>query len=539
MTLPRKRIVTLALAAACVGAGYAGLDIFKDAQFARAEQRVEATREQLASTNDLASVFKSVNKVMESSVVSIEVKKTVRGVSGTNIPRELRRFFDRDNDGQPDFNPGEEGSNGPPMIQRGTGSGVIIEVDGETAYIVTNNHVAGEASEFEITLYDGRVIHNGKLLGADPKSDLAVIKVTAERVMAAKWGDSSQLSKGDWVLAFGSPLGYVGSMTHGIVSALDRQSNPEGGVGVLGRGGYENFIQVDCPINPGNSGGPLVNVAGEVIGINTAIASRTGGFQGIGFAIPANQAKPIVESLKKTGKVTRGWLGVEIVDVAREPEKAKRAGFTGAAGVFVNGSLRGTPAYGKLQPGDVVTSINGKNLRNTQELRNQIAVTAPGTEVKLGVSRRGKETEVPVTVGAQPDEVALAAGEGEGGQPDAAAVAPSVESLGLKLSADANDRTLQRYGVKDAGEGVLVTGVDARSPAALAGLRIGDLIKRVNDTDVKDVPGVEAALSKAPAGEDVSLLIANRTGERLAFIPADAMKRGTPRDENEGDGNAR
>jgi serine protease Do len=533
MKLPRKPIATLVLAGACVGAGYAGFDLFQDAQFARAEQRVEATREQLASTNDLASVFKSVNKVMEPSVVSIEVKKTVRGVSGVPlIPRELRRFFDRDGDGQPDFGPDGD-QDGPPMIQRGTGSGVIIEADGDTAYIVTNNHVAGEAQEMEITLFDGRVIHNGKLLGADPKSDLALIKVTAERVMPAKWGDSSTLAKGDWVLAFGSPLGYVGSMTHGIVSALDRQSNPEGGVGVLGRGGYENFIQVDCPINPGNSGGPLVNVAGEVIGINTAIASRTGGFQGIGFAIPANQAKPIIEQLKKNGKVTRGWLGVEITDVAREPENARRIGYAGDKGVLVRGSLRGTPAYGKLQPGDVVTSINGKSLKNTQELRNQIAVTPPGTEVKLGVSRRGKEIEVPVTIGEQPDEVTLATGEGEGGPAGDAAAAPSVDSLGLKLSDDTDERTLRRYGLADAGDGVLVTAVAAGSPAALAGLRAGDLIKRVNESEVTDVAAIETALSKAPADEDISLLVANRTGERLVFIPVEALKRDRARDNNE------
>jgi len=179
-----------------------------------------------------------------------------------------------------------------------------------------------------VTLSDGRAIKKAKLVGADPKSDLAVVKIEADRVIAAKWGNSDELQKGDWILAFGSPFGYIGSMTHGIVSALNRD------VGILrSTMGYENFIQVDAPINPGNSGGPLVNTRGEVVGINTAIASRSGGFQGIGFAIPSNQAKFVYTALKNNGKVVRGWLGVKISDVSQEPEKARTFGYQGAADV--------------------------------------------------------------------------------------------------------------------------------------------------------------------------------------------------------------
>ncbi|HEV7298649.1 MAG TPA: trypsin-like peptidase domain-containing protein [Tepidisphaeraceae bacterium] len=511
MSLSKKPLATLALAAACTAAGYVGFDAFENAQFARAEQRVDATREQLSSVNDLASVFKSVNKVMEQSVVSIEVTKTSRAAVNTeNLPPQFRRFFDRDGDGEPDMGGGEP--------QRGIGSGVIMEVDGSTAYIVTNNHVAGDAQEMEITLSDGRVIDNGKLLGTDPKSDLAVVKITADRVMAAKWGNSDQLSKGDWVLAFGSPLGYVGSMTHGIVSALERQSNPRGGVGVLGPGGYENFIQVDAPINPGNSGGPLANVTGEVIGINTAIASRTGGFQGIGFAIPSNQAKPIYESLKNTGKVTRGWLGVEIADVARLQQQAKAAGYNGTTGILVNGALRGTPAFGKLQPGDVITSMNGKELRNTQELRNEIAVTKPGTEVTFGVTRNGKTSDVKVTVGAQPDDVNMARGGPQSGPPGQA----SVESMGFKV-ADATDALRRQFGIEEAGDGALVTAVDASSTAAAAGLRVGDLITKINDQEVNNATAARDALQKADPKSDFSMLVVSKQGSRLVFIPAEAI----------------
>ena len=522
MTSKRKPWVALVLAAAVTGAGYVGVDVLQNQQFAQAQQQVEATREQLSSVNDLASVFKSVNKAIEPSVVSIEVTKSVRnaGAGGNALPPQLRRFFRDREGGRPQPMPPGMEDGDEPMLQRGTGSGVIVEVDGDTAYIVTNNHVAGDAQEMLITLSDGRTIDNGKLLGADPKSDLAVLKVTAERVIPAKWGDSDQLSKGDWVLAFGSPLGYVGSMTHGIVSALERQSNPSGGVGVLGPGGYENFIQVDAPINPGNSGGPLVNVQGQVIGINTAIASRTGGFQGIGFAIPSNQAKPIYESLKNTGKVTRGWLGVEISDVGRDPQRARAAGYTGTTGVLVNRVVRGTPAFGKLQPGDVITGMGGEALRSTQELRNQIAMTAPGTEVKFAVARAGKTIDVPVTVGNQPDDVLMARGDDE----DAPLGQTNVSPLGIKLS-DVNDTFRRQFGLDEGLSGALVTSVDAGSPAAAADLQVGDLITRINDQDVKDAASANAILSKADPKTDLSLLVANKQGSRLVFIPSGGANR--------------
>ena len=223
------------------------------------------------------------------------------------------------------------------------------------------------------------------------KTDLAVVKVEADHVVAAKWGNSDELQKGDWIMAFGSPFGYVGSMTHGIVSALNRT-----GVGILGQNGYENFIQVDAPINPGNSGGPLVNVQGEVVGINTAIASRNGGFQGIGFAIPSNQAKFVYAQLKEKGKVTRGWLGVSIMDVAREASAIKQAfHYTSNDGVFVQELMPGAPdelaeKYGLsqdmrkgavvtevkprsgafkagLRPGDVITEVAGKPVTSAKE----------------------------------------------------------------------------------------------------------------------------------------------------------------------------
>ncbi|HLL87721.1 MAG TPA: trypsin-like peptidase domain-containing protein, partial [Tepidisphaeraceae bacterium] len=479
----KKSVATVVIATASAVAGFTGYGLVQDVQFARAEQQVQATRQQLQSVEDLSSVFREVGKAVDPSVVNIQVKKKVDNVSmRRSIPDELRRFFDRDGDGEPDINPHneEEGDGGGmlPRLQQGIGSGVIIEAADGKAYVVTNNHVAGGASDLEVSLADGRTISgaDAKVIGTDPKTDLAVVELNVDRVIAAKWGDSDTLQRGDWVLAFGSPLEYTGTMTHGIVSALNRQSNTRGGFGILGPGGYENFIQTDCPINPGNSGGPLVNVRGEVVGINTAIASRTGGFQGIGFAIPSNLVKPIYQSLRTEGRVTRGWLGIEIVDVARATERAKWVGFTGDTGVLVMGIRRGTPAAGKLQTGDVITTLNGKPVATTQELRNTIAFVPPGKAVTLGVVRNGKQQDVEVKVGEQPEDVmASARGSGRGDQ----AAPRTAESMGMRLS-DATGEQLEKLGLTDAApdSGAIVTQVSPRSPAAAAGVQPGDLITR-------------------------------------------------------------
>src|SRR5688572_19626901 len=356
--------------AALVGSFFA-TGLVKDVQFAGAQKQVEATREQLAAVDDLATVFRQVGKTVEPSVVNINVTKSSRGNARLPFDDEmLRRFFpDRDGDGEPDM---PEELNQP---QQGTGSGVIMEVNNGSAYIVTNNHVAGGATEMRITLHDGREVTNAKVVGTDPKTDLAVVKIDVDRVIPAKWGNSDELQKGDWIMAFGSPFGYIGSMTHGIVSALNRHN-----IGILGTMGYENFIQVDAPINPGNSGGPLVNVRGEVVGINTAIASVTGGFAGVGFAIPSNQAKVVYTQLKDKGKIVRGYLGVNIDDVAnpRSPQTKQAleaVGYEGKEGVFVHGTQASAPASGKLQPGDVITTLNGKPVKSVQDLRNTIAST--------------------------------------------------------------------------------------------------------------------------------------------------------------------
>ena len=518
----RKSVAAVALAAASATAGFFGFNFVQDVQFARAEQKVEATREQLSKVEDLATVFRHVGKAVSPSVVNIQVHKTVKGGPAARgfDPDMLRRFFpDRDGDGEPDLPDGfGNGGNGDGSFEQvGTGSGVVMEATGGSGFILTNNHVAGGATSMTVTLADGREIKNGKVLGADPKSDLAVVEIKADRLIPARWGNSDELDQGDWVMAFGSPFGYVGSMTHGIVSALNRQ------VGIVASGqGYENFIQVDAPINPGNSGGPLVNIHGDVIGINTAIASRSGGFQGVGFAIPSNQAKFVYEALKTKGKVTRGWLGVRISDASAEPDLAKSFGYKGTDGVMVQQTFANTPAYNKLKAGDIVTALNGKSVKNTQELRNLIAATAPNTEVTLSVFRDGRKEDVKLKVGDQPEDV-LAAATGEAQKSftgrRGSKGESNAEALGMKL-ANPTEEAATRFGVEPGKTGALVTQVNPRSPAAAKGIRPGDLITQVGGKEVANARDAASALAKADVKKGVRLYVTSRDGSRFVFLEA-------------------
>jgi serine protease Do len=500
----RSTVAALAVAGAAVGTGFFGFNYAQNSQFAHAAEQVEASRTQLAHADDLSSVFRYVGKAVEPSVVNIAVTKTAKvSQNQRTLPfnkEQLRRFFP--NGEVPDFETPEE----QPYELHGTGSGVIIDSGDGYGFILTNNHVAGDASNFEVTLSDGRKITDASLVGADKKTDLAVIKIKADRLIPAKWGNSDELQKGDWVMAFGSPFGYIGSMTHGIVSALNRTH-----VGILGRQGYENFIQVDAPINPGNSGGPLVNVRGEVVGINTAIASRTGAFSGIGFAIPSNQAKFVYKSLKDSGKVTRGWLGVSISDVSADVPLAQSFGYKGTTGVLVPQVLPNTPATGKLKAGDIITSIDGKSIENMIQLRNKIASTAPNTEITLGVFRDGKQQDVPLKLGTQPEDM-MAAVPNRGGESSSAMPEADAGKLGLRLSSP-NDEMLKKWNLDDVKSGAVVTGVERNSLAAKAGISPGDVITKVGNTDVKDAKAANEALSKADLKKGVRLYITSKDPE--------------------------
>src|SRR2546423_8128630 len=359
MNVFKKGLSTLLISGLAVGGYLGGNALVRDVRYARAEEQVQASREDLKKVDDVYGVYRDVGKAVEPSVVSIEVRKTVKGVhGGLRFDDDmLRRFFQQDPDNampnlprnrrqnpnnpnlpnlpnNPDNNNDGSDDNSDSFDQTAGGSGVIMEAADGKGYILTNNHVAGGAESMIITLSDGRKIKKAKVLGTDPKSDLAVVQIEADKLIPAKWGDSDQLEKGDVIFAFGSPFGYIGSMTHGIVSALNRTE-----IGIVGRQGgfaYENFIQVEAPINPGNSGGPLVNLHGEVVGINTAIATETGAFNGIGFAIPSNQAKSVFGQLKEKGKVVRGFLGVSISDdPSKDPQMMKTFGYSGNTGALI------------------------------------------------------------------------------------------------------------------------------------------------------------------------------------------------------------
>jgi serine protease Do len=507
-----KRVLALATASA-IGAGvyFGGATLVKDVQFARAEAEVQTARQNLATIQDMAEAFKAVGRAVEPSVVNIAVARSARaaiGGGGGGNPMEeefLRRFFpDRDGDGQPDVP--RQGD----AIERGNGSGVILDVADGYGYILTNNHVAEGAEEMLVTLHDGREIREARLLGTDPKSDLAVIRIKADRLIPARWGDSEHLEKGDIVFAFGSPFGFVGSMTQGIVSAKNRQA------GIIGSEfAYEDFLQVDASINPGNSGGPLVNLRGEVVGINTAIASRSGGFQGIGFSIPSNQARMVFEQIKEKGKVIRGWLGVEIIDAQRLPDEQRNAmGLsTETRGVFVRTVQRGTPAAGALQAGDVIVKLGEQAVTDSRELRNAVAATAPGTEVPMLVFRDGKEQTVKVRIGEQPDDTSRIAQN----QPNRGGGETSAESIGLRL-ATPNPRQLESLGLDADAGGAIVRQIAPNSLAAQSGIEAGDVIVSVGGKRVGSAEEAGEALRGADLSKGVRIVVASREGERMIFL---------------------
>jgi serine protease Do len=493
-----------------VAAGYfGGRPLLEHVEFARAEADVQANRQDLNTMEDLSTVFRHVGKVVEPSVVNITVHKTVKTEASPDEDM-IRKFFEQHGGQLPD---GAAPDNAPQEEEQvGTGSGVIMDAADGFGYILTNNHVAGGATEMDVTLADGRVIHNAKVLGTDVKSDLAVVQIKADRLIPAKWGNSDELEKGDWVMAFGSPFGYIGSMTHGIVSALDRHD-------VMDQtNSYEDFIQVDAPINPGNSGGPLVNIHGEVVGINTAIATRSGGFQGIGFAIPSNQAKTVYGDLKTEGKVVRGWLGVSIGDVAKNADIAKSFGYTGDNGVLVEETFPNTPAYEKLQNRDIITSFNGKAVDNVQQLRDMVANTKPDTKVTLSVFRDGKSQDIDLTIGNQPDDIAAATGHGPdaGQQPAPEAAAPKTVA-GMTL-ATLDKATAAKLGLDAKTTGAVITDVAKGSVAAKKGLQPGDVITMVGNDHVRTANAAVAALTKADLDKGIVLYVASPEGSRFVFL---------------------
>lgn len=437
-----------------------------------------------------------VDKVMP-SVVSVQAKYTPASVTSDSGDNGQQFQF-----GFPPGSPfeqffkGRPGSPGMPFRgpqgRGGTsqGSGFVISEDG---YLVTNNHVIKDASEVSVKFSDGREF-DARVIGTDPKTDLALLKIdSGDTFKALKFADAKP-RVGDWVIAVGNPFGLGGTVTTGIISAAGRD---------IGAGPYDDFLQIDAPINRGNSGGPAFNLKGEVVGINTAIFSPSGGSVGIGFAIPASTAKTIVADLKDDGNVTRGWLGVQIQPVSQDI--ADSIGLSTATGTIIAAVTDGSPA-GKsgLKTGDTILAVDGEAIAGPKELSRKIAAIKPGTTVGMKVFRSGKEQMVDVAIGAMPDADRMAAtGEGDG-SPGATAQ----PRFGLALAPNPD------------GEGVAVADVLAGSPAAQNGIKAGDVILEIDGASVDDPAAAAAALrqSAGKTGKAVLLLVKNDAGQRFVAL---------------------
>ena len=377
-----------------------------------------------------------------------------------------------------------------PQRVQGVGSGVIVNSDG---YILTNHHVVDGATDIKVELTDNRTF-SAKLVGSDPPSDLAVLKIDAKDLPTLSLGDSDRVRVGDPVLAVGNPLGIGQTVTSGIISAKGRQTG-------LSDGSFEDFLQTDAAINRGNSGGALVNTSGQLIGINSQILSPSGGNIGIGFAIPANMAKAVMEQLLKTGKVHRGMLGVTIQSI--DADLAASLNMPAARGAIVTSVSPGGPAdKAGINRGDVITSVNNQPTTDNNVLRNQVAGLGPGATATVGILRNGHEQNVQVTLAELPDQAKPESEDSDSGD---GAGNTGNERYGLTLQPLTSDAA-SRFGLDATDQGLLVTRVDPSSNAASAGIRQGDLIQEVNRQPVKSLPEFGNALRQSGSRPALVLL---------------------------------
>ena len=451
-------------------------------------QAAAPSKTALQSLPSFADLVEKVSPAVVSIRVDAEEEVQNNGMPDLPFPpgSPFEKFF---RDLQP------KGKDGKPLTRkaRALGSGFIISADG---YVVTNNHVVGGEAKEKLKNAKITVIRkNGdelpaKLIGTDPKTDLALIKVEPKKPLPfVKFGDSDGLRVGDWVLAVGNPFGLGGSVTAGIVSARGRE---------IGAGPYDDFIQIDAPINKGNSGGPTFDVHGNVVGVNTAIFSPTGGSVGIGFAIPSAMAEKVVEDLKDDGKVTRGWLGVVIQPV--DKDMASSLQLKEPKGALVAQVTKDGPAqkYG-VKAGDVILAVNGKKMDDVRDVTREVADLKPDEKTPLRIWRDGREKTITVKIGTYPDNVDLSSGGGNSPQGQG-----SVDTLGLSLTSG--------------DDGVTVTDVDGDSDAAEKGVRPGDVIVNVSGKDVKKPEDVVSAVKAARDGGKSSVMLLLRNDDQQRFV---------------------
>lgn len=459
-------------------------------------------------TRGLPSSFAAVVKRVAPAVVNIQV--TMKSAAGParsedgghgDMPEHFKRFFGDRMPGAPGRRHGKRRGPGRHRAQ-GTGSGFIIDAAG---HVVTNDHVVRGAGTITVTLKDGRKL-DAELIGSDAKTDLALLKVEADGDLPfVAFGDSDAVSVGDWVIAVGNPFGLDHSVTAGIISARGR---------TIGSGPYDDFLQIDASINKGNSGGPSFNLAGRIIGVNTAIFSPNGGSVGIGFAIPAALAQDVIAQLKENGRVARGWLGVHIQGVT--DEMADSLGMQAARGAIVAQVQPDSPAAGAgVRAGDVIVAVDGKAVAGVRDLPRMIARIKAGKTAKLDVWRDGAEIALAV-------EIAAMKGAEQAAAPAEATDSGSTgsETAGMKL-AGLDNEARRAYGIGQAIEGVVVTGVVADSAAARRGIATGDVIVTVANHAVASPADVTKLLAEAKKKDrkSILLLVSRNAGQRFIALP--------------------
>lgn len=507
-------------------AGYVGtgavLPALSRAQVASPAERSAGEK----PVRDLVSYRDVVRKVLP-AVVSIESRGKPlanrmmrRGGGGPSpffddqrIPEEMRRHLERM---MPEMQPGfpgrggavpeddESHGEGGPVVM-GSGSGVIVDGKG---VVLTNAHVVEGASEVLVVLEDGRKVVS-RDIKADPKTDLAIVRLDAAKgpYPFVSLGNSDKMEIGDRVLAVGAPFGMAGTVTHGIISAKNRS---------LDVNMYEDFLQTDAAINPGNSGGPLVNVDGEVIGVNSAIRSRSGGFQGIGLAIPSNLANLVKEQLVRNGSVRRGYIGVSIQTV-KDPDLATKLGLKENSGALVTSVMAKAPAAkAGLQSGDVILSVGGTPVKDGKTLQAAIAHSSPGKDVPVAILRDGKNLTLQVVVEEQPPNYGMVRGAGPG-EEEAVPESSQRSSLGLTVT-ELTPGAAKRFGHSGNGQGVLINKVDLRSAAAQAGIRAGMLLTHVERKPVSDTESFDKVVAGLSKGQQVLLQLRTPEGNGVFVV---------------------
>ena len=475
------------------GPSSGGPDIFTTAAHAQVNNSVRNVQQPVG--------FADIVEHVKPSVISVSVKINEKVTSndsddspfppGSPMERFFRRF------GGPDGFPGGRGPRGGRGVITGQGSGFFISADG---YAVTNNHVVDDANKVEVTTDDGKV-YSAKVIGKDARTDLALIKVDGRTDFPFAQLSETQPRIGDWVLAVGNPFGLGGTVTAGIVSARGRD---------IGNGPYDDFIQIDAPVNKGNSGGPAFNTEGEVVGVNTAIYSPSGGSVGIAFSIPAATVKSVVKQLQDKGSVSRGWIGVQIQPVT--PEIADSLGLKKAEGALVAEPQANAPAAkAGIESGDVITAVNDKPVRDARELARTIGGMPPDTSVKLNVLHKGQDKVINLTLGELPAAKEAKADTNPDNDNSSSPRGVELPKLGLNVAPAGS--------VAGAGkDGVVVTSVDPRGAAAERGFKEGDVILEVAGKAVTTPNEIRDALASAGKDNKTSVLMRIRSGDGSRFV---------------------